>query len=196
LCGRRRTAREAGSYIKRTFKKFVVVSGGTPQPLIGTTLTAATGLGGTDPNGDQSIQIVAVADSSMFQAGDWIVVGSKANSDEERVLITTDVDDSTHIEVKLTKTHVNGSYVRLSMMCQSIYVQTTQGNTGAIYLGTQGLVKATQANVAAVLYPFASPTQPIDYSDPYRVAPDGGDCGEYWIDGTTNDGYLPSLTIT
>lgn len=182
---------------KRTFKKFVVVSGGTPQPLIGTTLTAATGLGGTDPNGDQSIQIIAVADSSMFQAGDWIVVGSKANGDEERVLITTDVDDSTHIEVKLTKTHVNGSYVRLSMMCQSIYTQTTKGNTGSIYIGTQGLVKATYTNVVSELIPVASSgVQPIEFSDPYRVAPDGGDCGEYFVDGTTNDGYLPSLTIT
>jgi len=50
--------------------------------------------------------------------------------------------------------------------------------------------------VVAVLYPFASPTQPIDYTDPYRVSQDGGDVGEYWVDGTTADGYLPSLTIT
>lgn len=181
--------------MKRTFKKFTIVSGGTPQPLIGTTTSAATGPGGTDPNGDAAVVKIAVSDSSMFLNGDWVIIGSAANSDQERVLVQK-VNDSTHITVKgMALAHVTASYVRLSVFCQATYVQTTQGNAAAIYLGTQSLVKATQANVIAVLYQFASPTQPIDYTDPYRVSQDAGDVGEYWIDGTTSDGYLPSLTI-
>jgi len=182
--------------VKRTFKKFTVTTGGTPQPLVGTTTSAATGPGGTDPNGDSAVVTVPVADSSMFLNGDWVVIGSSANSDQERVFVQK-VKDSTHINVKgMTLTHVNGSYVRLSVLCQAVYVQTTAGNTGVIYLGTQGIVKATYANVFAELIPVAATgVQPLDYTDPYRVSQDGGDVGEYFVDGVTGDGYLPSLTI-
>jgi hypothetical protein len=180
---------------KRTFKKFTIVAGGTPQPLVGTTTTAATGPSGIDPNGDKTVVTVPVADSSMFLNGDWAIVGSLANGDEERVLIQK-VKDATHIIVrKMDKTHVTGSYVRLAILCQAVYTQTSQGNTGAIYIGTEALVKSTQAGVIALLYPFASPTQPVDYTDPYRVSQDGGDVGEYFVDGTTGDGWLPSLTV-
>lgn len=182
--------------MKRPTKSFTIASGGTPQPLVGTTLTAAAGPAGTDPNGDPSNQIVAVADSSMFRAGDWIVIGTSAAGDEERVLISTDIDDSTHIEIKLAKNHLNGAFVRLSVLCQSVYVQTKAGNAGIIYIGTQGLVKATGVNVIAQLIAVAATgVQPIEFSDPIRVSPDASDIGEYWVDGTTGDGYLPTLTV-
>lgn len=180
---------------KRAFKLYTIAAGGTPQPLIGTKTSAATGPSGQDPNGDPSVVKVPVSDSSMFQNGDWAIIGSTANSDEERVLVQS-VPDSTHIVVKgMALTHVTASYVRLSIFCQSVYVQTKQGNAGAIYVGLQGIVKATYANVLATLYFFASPTQPIDYTDPVRVGEDGADIGQYFCDGTTGDGYVPSLTI-
>ena len=181
---------------KRTFKKFQITAGGTPQPLVGTTTSAATGPGGTDPNGDLAIVSIPVTDSSMFKNGDWVVIGSVANSDEECVIVQS-VPDGTHIKVKgMTKTHVTASYVRLSVLCMSVYVQTTAGNAAVVYVGTQGLVKATYANVIAELIPVAATgVQPIEFSDPFRVSQDGGDVGEYWVDGTTGDGYLPSLTV-
>jgi hypothetical protein len=187
------TSREGA--LKRTTQKFTITTTNTIQPLVGTTTSAATGPGGTDPNGDSAVVTVAVTSSAMFLNGDWAIIGSIANGDEERVFVQK-VKDSTHINVKgMTKTHVNGSFVRLAVLCQAVYVQTTQGNTGAIYLGTQSMVESTQVGVFAILYPFASPTQPIDYTDPYRVSQDGGDVGEYWITGTSGDGFIPSLTI-
>jgi hypothetical protein len=180
---------------KRVFKKYTIVAGGTPQPLIGTTISAATGPGGTDPNGDLSVVNVAVTDSSMFQGGDWAIIGSVANGDEERVWVKK-VPDGTHVTVqKMALAHVNGSYIRLSIFCEAIYVQTTAGNAAIFYLGTQGLVKATYANVIAELIPVAaSAVQPIEYTDPYYIA-DSGDVGQYFVDGTTGDGWLPSLTV-
>jgi hypothetical protein len=180
---------------KRTFKKFTIAAGGTPQPLVGTTTTAATGPGGTDPNGDPSVVTVAVTDSSMFFQGCRVVIGSIANSDEERVWVQK-VPTSTSIVVQgMAKTHVTSSYVRLSLACEAIYIQTTPGNAANIYLGTQGLVKSTYANVIAVLINVAaSGVQPLEYTDPYYMA-DAGDVSQYWVDGTTGDGYLPSLTV-
>lgn len=181
--------------MKRAFKKYTIVAGGTPQPLIGTTLGAATGPSGTDQNGDPSNVNVLVADSSMFRGGDWAVIGTTAGGDEERVFVQK-VPDATHITVKgMAKAHLNGAFVRLGIQAQSVYVQTIQGNAAAIYIGTQALVKATLANVLAVLYFFAAPTQPVDWTDPTRSTPDGTETSDFWVDGTTGDGYLPSLTI-
>lgn len=181
--------------MRRTFKKFTITAGGTPQPLIGTTTTAATGPGGTDPNGDFSVVKVPITDSSMFLGADRVVIGSVANGDEERVWIQS-VPDGTHVVLQgMTKTHVTGSYIRLSITCEAMYVQTTAGNAGTIYLGTQGIVKATYTKVIAELIAVAATgVQPIEYTDPYYME-DAGNAGEWWVDGTTGDGFLPSLTV-
>lgn len=179
----------------RAFKAYTIAAGGTPQPLIGTTTTAATGPGGTDPNGDLSVVKIPVADSSMFQGGDWAIIGSTANADEERVWVKS-APDSTHIIVqKMALTHVTASYVRLSVMCQTVDVRTGNANTGGIYVGTEGLVKAGFINVIVVLYQVTSPAEPNDWSAPTRVGSDGQDVGQLWVDGTSADSYLPSLTI-
>jgi hypothetical protein len=179
----------------RAFKAYSVAAGGTPQPLIGTTTSAATGPGGTDPNGDSAVVKIAVADSSMFLGGDWAIIGVAANSDEERVWVQS-VPDSTHITVKgMAKTHVTSSYVRLSVMCQAVDVRTGLANSGGIYVGTEGLVKTGFVNVIVVLNQVSSPTEPNDWSAPTRVGSDGQDVGQLFCDGTTADTYLPSLTI-
>jgi hypothetical protein len=179
---------------KRTFQQYSIAAGGTPQPLIGTTLSAAVAPGGTDPNGDPAPQTIAVASSAMFRNGDWAVIGTVAGGDAERVWIQS-VPDSTHIKTRISKSHANGVYVRLAMACQSVYIQTKQGNAGAIYVGTEGMVKATPSGVITILYPFAAPTQPIDWSDPVEIGADGTTTADFWVDGTTGDGYMPSLTI-
>jgi hypothetical protein len=45
------------------------------------------------------------------------------------------------------------------------------------------------------LYQVTSPTEPNDWSAPTRVGSDGQDVGQLWVDGTSADSYLPSLTI-
>lgn len=183
----------------RAFKKFTIVAGGTPQPLIGTTTTAAVGPipkpkeGIVGPSGLYSIP---VADSSMFRQGDWSIIG-KPSSGEERLYVQS-IPDSTHVQVKvpdfgLTGIYLSGAYFRLSNLINSTYIQTTQGNTGAVYVGTRdNMVKATQAFVIALLYEVIAPSQPIEYRDGRSGLQNADDIGQYWVDGTTADGYLPS----
>lgn len=172
----------------RAFKQFSIVAGGTPQPLVGTTLTTAT----LPTTASTS---VAVADSSMFKQGDYAVFGSIANGDEERHIVRAIVD-GTHIRVnQLDKAHVNGSYVRNSIAINSVYVQRDLTGAGLLYIGAQGIVKATFANVVATLFNSAT-GQPIDFGDSRGDSTDAGDAGDFWIDGTTGDKYLPSFGVT
>lgn len=173
----------------RAFKQFSIVAGGTPQPLVGTTLGAATLVSATP-------QSVLVADSSMFKQGDWAVIGTVAVGDEERQLVTK-VVDATHIKVnQLEKAHANGAYVRSGILINSVYVQRDVSSAGGLlYIGAQGIVKATFANVVATL--FNSTTgQPIDFGDSRGDSTDAGSAGDWFIDGTTGDKYLPSFGVT
>lgn len=172
----------------RAFKQFTIVAGGTPQPLVGTTLSAAT-LASATP------QSVAVVDSSMFKQGDWAVFGTVAGADEERQLVTK-VVDGTHIKVNsLEKAHASGAFVRSGILINSVYVQRDLTGAGLLYIGAQGIVKATFANVVATLFNSAT-GQPIDFGDSRGDSTDAGSAGDWWVDGTTNDKYLPSFGVT
>lgn len=182
----------------RAFKKFTIVAGGTPQPLIGTTLTAAQPAVGAprDVQGPTGLYTYPVADSSMFANKDWIVIG-KPSTGETRLLVMA-VPNATSVTVQVPRTgiptYANGTYVRLSALNNSCYVQTTQGNAGAIYVGTKDtLVIATQAFVIALLYPVTAPAQPVEFRDGRSGLANADDIGQYWVDGTTGDGYLPSF---
>lgn len=179
--------------MKATFKQFTIAAAGTPQPLIGTTIAGAASIA-TDPMSAQgSQQSVQVTDSSMFKVGDWSVFDVGVN--EERVRIEN-VPDATHIKVSgLIRSHGVGIFVRLSNLCQSVYVQTKKVNAGSIFIGTQGMNKTGAVKVIVELIPVGAGIQPIDWSDPVRIGADGSDVGDFWIDGNTNDGYLPSLTV-
>lgn len=172
----------------RAFKQLSIVLGGTPQPLVFTTLTAAT-LVATD-----SVS-VAVADSSIFRQGEYAVFGQVSTNDEERHLVRKIVD-GTHIRVNsLAIAHANGAYVRSGVALNSLYVQRDLTGLGLLYIGAQGLVKATFANVVATL--FNSTTgQPIDFGDSRGDSTNAGDASDWWIDGTTGDKYLPSFGVT
>jgi hypothetical protein len=174
--------------MKRTFKEFTVVAGNTPQPLIGTKLGAATVISSVETS-------VLVADSSMFRAKDKAAIGTLAVGDEEITLVTS-VPDATHIKVQgLAKAHLINAYVRLVGSAEALYVQTKDGNTGAIFLGTQGMVKTGFVNCIVELKPVAALSQPVDWTDPMYVGANGVQIGDYWVDGTTNDSYRPSLTV-
>lgn len=172
----------------RTFKQFSIAAGGTPQPLIGTTLGAATVVSSTPVN-------VLVGDSSMFKSGDWAWFGTIAGSDEERQLVIS-VPDGTHIKVqKLDVAHLNGAVVRLGNLANSFYVQCKKGNAGSIFVGTQGMNKTGLVKVIAELLPFAAGVQPIDLGDTRSFGGNATSVGDLWVDGTTGDGYSPSVGI-
>jgi hypothetical protein len=184
----------------RAFKEFTIVAGGTPQPLIGTTTTAAFGPVGypTGQIGSGALATIPVADSSMFLNKDYLVIGkpSSTNPVEQRLLIMA-IPSSTSIQVQvplggIPATYGSGTYVRLSNVINSTYVQTIAGNAGSIYIGTRdNMVKASYTYVIALLAAVAS-GQPTEFRDGRSGAWDPDDIGNYWIDGTTGDGYLPS----
>lgn len=174
----------------RTFKKFTIAAGGTPQPLVGTTLSAAI----LANPGQQSIP---VADSSIFLQGDTIIldVNSGAPNIEEMTRVDS-VVDGTHIKVTgLQFNHAINAFVRSALKINSVYVQLTPGNLGLFFIGTQGLVKGTFAKVIATVLNTAAGVQPLDFSDARTFGPNTSQAGDFWVDGTTGDGYLPSFGI-
>lgn len=181
---------------QRAFKYFTIAAGGTPQPLVGTTLTAAVVAQVTVPSTSPSdaLSTLPVADSSMFLNGDWVILDSTGAAGEERVQVFT-VPDGTHIQVKGMKSnHANGAFVRLAQLMNSVYVQAKDGNVGALFIGTSSaLVKATGAFVIAKLVQVAAGVQPVEFSSTRSGLANCDDLGQLWIDGTTADSYLPSI---
>lgn len=189
----------------RSFKKFTIVAGGTPQPLIGTTLTAAVGPVAKpgDFVGASGQFTLPIADSSIFLPGDWLVLGKPSTGEERFQVLSVPTTTSVVILIPTTtpnwgikNTYASGSYVRLGSVTNSTYIQTTQANAGPIYVGTKDtMVKATQAFCVALLYNQASPIQPIDFHDGRSGLANCETIGQIWVDGTTGDGYLPSMGV-
>jgi hypothetical protein len=179
--------------VRRTFKAFTVATAGTPQPLIGTTISAAIAAGA-------HMIKVQVADSSMFVGEDWALLRTIAGVSpdvEERVFIAK-VDDSTHVTFKDVATAFpSGSWLRLAGNYSSIFVQSIDGNTGNLYIGTsRDLVKASYTKVAAEISHVAAGSQPPSFSDQTSTTSDAEDMSQWWIDADNNtDKYLPSFGI-
>ena len=132
----------------------------------------------------------------MFRQGDWafLIDTGLTLSKAERVLVQS-IPDGTHIKVKdLKQSRAATDWVSLSIAINSVYCQCKKGNGGSLYIGMMGIVKATYANVVAELLPFGAAVQPIEFTDT-RYLGNGGDSSEWWIDGTTADGYLPSFGV-
>jgi hypothetical protein len=137
-----------------------------------------------------------VADSSIFQAGDYAVFDTPASTLEERQLVQS-VPDATHIKVSALKSnHANGSIVRLGTTYNSVYIQPKDGNTGAIFIGNSAaMVKATGAFVIIKLQAVGAGVQPIDTTIQGSGAINSASISELWVDGTTADQYLPSFGV-
>lgn len=169
----------------RSFKYFTVTSG-TTQPLVGTTLSAAI-------TGSASAQSVAVADSSMFLVGDYVLVGTVT----ERVKITA-IADGTHITGVFPTSVATGANVRLYAPCTSVYVQTLDGNAGNIFIGNASTITpATGVGAICKLTKSTATNQPTEFStgNVYGFNPEN--IANFWVTGdNTNDSYLPSFEQT
>jgi len=143
---------------------------------------------------------VQVSDSSMFVAEDWANLKTLAGASpdvEERVFIAK-VDDSTHVTFKDVATAFpSGSWLRLGGGYSSVFVQSIDGNTGNLYVGTsRDMVKATFAKVAAEISHVAAGSQPPAFSDQTSTTSNAEDMAQWWIDADNNtDKYLPSFGI-
>lgn len=184
----------------RAFKQFSIGAGGTPQPLVGTWVTATTAPAPGDVAGT-SLTNLPVNDSSMFRAGDFAYIVSAALGAPERVIVQS-VPDGTHIKVlglqnqRTGGAAGTGDWVALSIAVNSVFVQQIQGNAGNLFVGIQGMNKTGLVKVVSVMVQFAAGTQPVYYGDTRYYGPNPSDSSDLWIDGTTNDGYLPSFGVS
>lgn len=179
----------------RAFKYTPIVTSNTPQPLIGTTLGAAT-TNKVGKQGDPPIQItLTVVDSSFFSPGDDAALLTTAGLNPLTVSVVS-IPDATHVVVLglFLFTYASGSYLSLATNVNSPYVQCKPGNAGVIGIGSKYDVNLTTGvHLIAILEPTASPTQPIDFSTvrPGFMNPES--LANYWAIGTSGDYYLPSF---
>ena len=175
----------------------------TPQPLIGTTTTAAIAAAFTP----QQLQTVAVTDSSIFDPGDtaWVDVNAKAE------FITIQAVGNNTITAVFLKNHNSGVYVTLALKFTNFFVQAKEGNSGALSLfyapnqfkalttyGRSSLAPTASTMTCGlmVLETTGSGTQPIfgQAANNYGGNPDNS-CF-LWIAGTADDEYLPWIDVT
>lgn len=182
----------------RSYKQFAIQSGGNPQPLVGTWITANSV--GTAPNPDGStFATLAVNDSSMLVGGEDIFICSPTFTNPERTRLFK-VLDGTHIQVKglrFARTGGavgTGDWISVGANVNSVYVQSVAGNAGLLFIGNQGLNKTGLVHVVETLFNVTT-GQPTDFLDIRRNAPDSTIASDWWIDGTSADKYQPSFGI-
>lgn len=179
----------------RAFRYFTIGTTNTPQPLIGTHLTAAT-VNVVGKQSDPPINIsLTVADSTPFLPGDDAAL---LNTDGTGLLTVNvvSITDSTHVVVQglFLRAYPSGAYLSLATNVNSPYVQCKPGNTGAIGIGSKYDVSlSTGVHLIALLQPTDATTQPIDLSTvrPGFMNPES--LVNYWAVGTAGDAYLPSF---
>jgi hypothetical protein len=177
----------------RAFKYFSIAAAGTPQPLIGTTTTAAV----PATTDDRNTFVIPVADGSMFRGGDWAIIGQPSTG-EDRLWVQSVSGNNVTVLAKnsLKNSYLSGAYLRLSAQINSTYVQTKDGNTGYLYIGTEDtMVKATFVFCVVKLAATAANGQPSEFHDGRSGLANADDCGQFWVDGTTGDEYAPTLGV-
>lgn len=181
--------------MKRQFGYASLTAGGTPQPVFGSTTTAAVGPVGSRANNLQSIPVASYGISTNFgfRQGDWVIL-DPLGTHPERLLVLA-VPDLTHIKVQGVEfTHNSGVFVQLADQVFSVYIQCKPGNSGAIYIGGQGMSVASNVYYAELISVSASGVQPIEFSDYIGDGSNTLDTADFWFDGTTGDKILPSFS--
>lgn len=180
-----------------------ILSGGTPQPLIGTLTAAAIA---ASPSA-QTVNVNTTLTSNMFDVGDQVYVD--VNGSAELVTLTG-VGNNT-ISGIFTLAHASAVNVALMAKHTNFFVQGKEGNSGLLYLfyspnqyqtlatyGRRSLMPNKTGFICGLmtLEKTTSGTQPFygQTANNYGGNPDNS-CFLY-IDGTTNDNYLPWLDVT
>lgn len=172
---------------------------GTPQPVFGTTLTAASAnptpdpyTGTTDPRSQPSSLVLAVTNPYIFRKGDKVIVGAGTTFEQTN---TTQMDLGTVTVVNtgastitvsgLTRAHASGEFVVLSIQASII---TIIANANLLYLGEDFTVGVASKTLVALI--GASGSYGIGISGMGNVY----GTAHFWLLGTAADTFLPSLT--
>lgn len=180
----------------RGFRYYAIGATNTPQPVFGTTLSAAIA---PDPNG--AAISITVADSSMFKASDKIMMcgsGSDFTTRSESGIVVVSVVDSTHITAIIMAKHNSGDFVVLSMLCDEILVQGLDGSAGDYFFGVvpnfdNTLTATNGKGLIFVARKSPSGSQPPFFSSAQIYGMNPKNTNQFWIQGTQNDVFLPSF---
>lgn len=178
---------------KRAFQYVEVVASGTPQPVFGSTLTASLN---PAKYARDDLSTVEVAESLWWNPGDYILI-DPLGENPELVGPVERVPDATHVVVPgIRFPHASGAYVQLSISCFSVFIQTKTGNSGLIYVGSNGLMdKTTGRYCITVLTPVTGTSLPTFLSDMVYGLANVENPSNYWFDGNTGDSILPSMSV-
>ena len=191
---------------QRAYKNFAIQAGGTPQPLIGTWLTAAVTAAEAaaltlQGGGIQNAITLTVADSSMFDGAQYLSITDPSTyATESKLRVIAAPTATTVVVTGLKNAHPGGvygtgSWVYVGDLASVVRVQAA-ANTGVLYIGdSPRMVKATGIHVLYTLNVTTSPAQPSSIEFTEHGASDTEVASQFWIDGTTSDTYLPSLGL-
>jgi hypothetical protein len=140
-------------------------------------------------------QTLGLTDASQFLVGDKARIDLGVAGDEIVQILTISANNITAI---FQNAHASGVSFALHKPCTSIYVQTLDGNTGAIYIGTsKNMVRATGVGVIVKLQPVSSGVQPVDFNTANNYGANAYSPDIFFVDGdNTGDKYLPSIAET
>jgi len=136
---------------------------GAAQPWFGDVLTAAVAL----PQGNGIIP-VTVAATARYQVGDRIYLDPGQTSQD--LLLVQQVYSSTVLYCisegqKLTHTHTVGALVQLSLAVLDVQIQAVDGNSGAVWLGSDRTVTVKGGSAFRQLQKVAAAAVPQDYRE-------------------------------
>jgi hypothetical protein len=154
---------------------------GNAQPLFGDVLTAA--LNNVKPT--NGFYIVTVGSTTRYQVGDRIIVGL-GSGNKTNCLLIGQVEDATHLyctsegDAPISAWAI-GTLIALDIACAYVEIQSTLGNAGLIWLGSDSTVTNVGGGSA-----FKQITQAG--SAPYGI-PQWNTLrtNEFWFAGTLND---------
>jgi hypothetical protein len=165
----------------------VVTLGATSAPWFGDVTTAAF----VPPTGN-NLGSLAVASTTRYRVGDRIILG--ADQAKPQIVMVDGITDATHLAVKAEggatlSAWISGTIICLSIRCFKVVIQAVDGNTGAVWIGSDktvtnvgggsGFFKLQIAAAAAQLSP------PFDYADANGANALG--TAEGWYAGTNGD---------
>lgn len=173
----------------------------TPQPVFGTTTTAAVTptpdqfTGGLTPASNPSQTVVPIT-QNIFRKGDRVLIGA-SNTFSQGSLIAPDGGPVTAINLTasnitvggLTRPHASGEFVLLALPVTQVVIQ----NLGLLmYLGEDNTVGAGSTTLIQEI--LANTTVMVPAGGP--ACENAIDTQKLWVTGTAANTFIPSLLTT
>lgn len=172
---------------------------GSPQPLIGTVLTAAvnptpdSSRGAMAPGFADSVATLSVTAGTvpLFRYGDRVAVGasnswnqgSTVAPDGGRVIGINSIANTIQVQ-GLLRAHASGEFVVLALPCAQINIDN---GAALLYLGEDGTVGAASSTLITEISASTS------YSLGFPAIGNVLETQKLWVLGTGADTYLPSI---